>query len=154
MNRKLFPAAIAAIACVALVSCACRCPWTAARPAGVIGTVAAEAAVKDGVREITYEQFMRIRNAGEAYVLLDVLDEDSFAEGRIPGARNFPVGTIDRESAEKMLPGETPVVVYCGSFLCPASTAAAKKLSALGYTVLDYKGGIKEWTEKGNPLER
>lgn len=30
------------------------------------------------------------------------------------------------------------------------STAAAKKLGAPGYRVLDYKGGLKEWKEKGN----
>ena len=34
------------------------------------------------------------------------------------------------------------------------STAAAKKLGALGYTVLDYKGGLKEWKEKENTLTR
>ena len=33
-----------------------------------------------------------------------------------------------------------------------ASTAAAKKLSGIGYRVLDYKGGLKEWQEKGNNL--
>jgi hypothetical protein len=31
-----------------------------------------------------------------------------------------------------------------------ASTAAARKLGAPGCTVLDYKGGLKEWKEKGN----
>lgn len=45
-------------------------------------------------------------------------------------------------------------VLYCWSFLCTASTTAARKLSAMGYRVLDYKGGLKEWKEKGNPLAR
>lgn len=123
-------------------------------PAGVFDRIRLSTAERDGVREITYDQFMEIREAGEEYVLLDVLAEDSFREGHIEGARNMPVGGITKESAEKELKKDAAVVVYCGSFLCTASTAAAKKLSALGYRVLDYKGGLKEWKEKGNALAK
>ena len=35
---------------------------------------------------------------------------------------------------------------------CHVSTHAARVLSSLGYTVLDYKGGLEEWQEKGNTL--
>lgn len=122
--------------------------------AGAFDRIAAAAAQKDGVREISYAQFIEIRNSGEEYVLLDVLDEESYREGHIDGASNLPVGKITKESAERMLKKDARVVVYCGSFLCTASTSAAKKLSALGYTVLDYKGGLKEWKEKGNALAR
>jgi rhodanese-related sulfurtransferase len=31
-------------------------------------------------------------------------------------------------------------------------TQAAKKLTDLGYNVVDYKGGLKEWQEKGNKI--
>ncbi len=122
--------------------------------AGVFDRIAAAAAVKDGVREISYAQFIEIRDSGEEYVLLDVLGEDSYREGHIDGALNLPVGGITKESAEKILGKDARVVVYCGGFLCTASTSAAKKLSALGYTVLDYKGGLKEWKEKGNAPAR
>jgi rhodanese-related sulfurtransferase len=124
------------------------------KPAGVIEAITKEVKEKDGVKEITYEQLMKIRSSGDKYILIDVLAEDSYASGHIAGAKNFPVGTIDKESAEKTLPRDKYIVVYCGSFLCKASTAAAKKLGELGYRVLDYKGGLKEWQEKGNPLVR
>lgn len=102
------------------------------------------------VREISYEEFMRIRNHKEGYVLLDVLSMESFNKNHIPRAESFPLDTINKESAEKRIIKEAKVVVYCGGFGCHASTAAAKALSSLGYKVLDYKGGLEEWGGKGN----
>jgi len=108
---------------------------------------------KDGVKEISYEEFMKIRKSGEKYVLLDVLSSDSYKAGHMEGAKSFPLGDINKDSASAMLPKDTHIIVYCGSFACSASTNAAKKLIELGYTdVLDYKGGLKEWQEKGNNL--
>lgn len=118
----------------------------------VYSEVSKAAAVNGGVKEITYDQFMQIRNSGQPYTLLDVLTPDSYAEGHIDGALSFPVNTITKDAAASMLAKGSDVIVYCGSFHCGASTAAAKKLSGFGYNVLDYKGGLKEWQEKGNAL--
>lgn len=111
-----------------------------------------EANMKEGVEEITYERFMNIRKSGEKYVLLDVLSPDSYDKGHIEGAQSFPAETINKATAEKRLSKDDRIIVYCGSFQCAASTEAAKKLSGLGYNVVDYKGGLKEWQEKGNKL--
>jgi len=109
--------------------------------------------IEEGVRLITYEQFMDIRNSGEEYILLDVLSPESYNNGHIKGAISFPLDTINKENAEKLLLKDSKIIVYCASFTCHASTNAAKKLSGLGYNkVLDYKGGLKEWQEKGNQL--
>lgn len=118
----------------------------------VYSDVAAGTSLKNGVKEISYDQFMKIRNSGQDYVLFDVLTPDSYAKGHIEGARSFPVNTITKDTAAAMLTKDSGMIVYCGSFQCGASTAAAKKLSELGYKVLDYKGGLKEWQEKGNKL--
>ena len=119
---------------------------------GAFSNAADEAVLKDGVKEITYKQFMDIRDSGEKYVLLDVLSKESYAKGHISGAKSFPLDTINKTSADKILSKGDHIIVYCGSFQCTASTEGAKKLSALGYDVLDYKGGLKEWQEKGNKL--
>lgn len=111
-----------------------------------------ESHMKNGVKEISYDQFMKIMDSGEQFVLLDVLPPDSYDKGHIDGAVSFPVGTINKESAANKLSKDSKIVVYCGSFQCGASTEAAKRLSALGYNVVDYKGGLKEWQEKGNSL--
>ncbi|MFA5146938.1 MAG: rhodanese-like domain-containing protein [Candidatus Omnitrophota bacterium] len=119
---------------------------------GTFSRVTGEAAVKAGVREITYDQFMAIRGSGEGYKLLDVLSQDSYSKGHIEGAASFPLDTINETTAAGMLSKGDNIIVYCGSFQCTASTQAAGKLSGLGYNVLDYKGGLKEWQEKGNGL--
>lgn len=106
----------------------------------------------EGVKEITYDQFMKLRSSGEKYVLLDVLGPATYREGHIPGAENFPVNEINKRSAAKKLSKDSNIVVYCGSFKCMASVKAAEELTKLGYTVLDYKGGLQEWMDKGNKL--
>ncbi|MFC1667697.1 rhodanese-like domain-containing protein, partial [Candidatus Omnitrophota bacterium] len=111
-----------------------------------------EATVKEEVKEISYEQFVKLRKSSEEYILFDVLLSDSYNNGHIEGARSFPVTTITRESAEEMLSKDSKIVVYCANFHCAASTNAARVLSGLGYKVLDYKGGLKEWQKKGNKL--
>lgn len=107
---------------------------------------------KPGVREITYDQFIEIRKSGEEFILVDVLPQESYESGHIEGAISFPLETIDAFSVLERLRTEIPVIVYCGSFECNGSTIATQKLSELGFKVLDFKGGIREWQEKGNAL--
>ncbi|NQT33296.1 MAG: rhodanese-like domain-containing protein [Candidatus Omnitrophica bacterium] len=117
------------------------------------GDVCAATSEKGGVREITYEQFQKIRNSGEKYVLVDALSKESYDKGHIEGAISFPYKRIDYETAPNILSKADNIIVYCGSFECAASTKAAHRLQALGYeNVIDYKGGLKEWQEKGNEL--
>ncbi len=117
---------------------------------GVFETIYKETAVKEGVREITYGQFIRIRNSADKYILLDARSAEGYNKGHIDGAISFPDAAINEQSAKNKLEKSSKIIVYCASFSCHASTAAARMLSKLGYKVVDYKGGIKEWQEKGN----
>ncbi|MCK9554804.1 rhodanese-like domain-containing protein [bacterium] len=121
---------------------------------GVYNKVFEKTAEKNGVREITYGQFMKIRKSGEKVVILDVLGKESYESGHISGSENFSVAEINEKTAAERLNKDDKIIVYCGSFGCAASTMAAQKFERLGYTVLDYKGGLKEWQEKGNELEK
>lgn len=117
--------------------------------------VSAIAAEKGGVREITYEQFQKIRSSGEKYVLVDVLSNESYDKGHIEGAISFPCSTIDYQTAPKLLKKIDKIIVYCSGFKCSASTKAAHRLQALGYkNVVDYKGGLEEWQAKANKLAK
>ena len=104
------------------------------------------------VKEISYDQLLERKTSGKNFILADVLLAESYNKGHIPGAISFPYNTITKENANKLLAKDSEIVVYCGSFKCQASTKAAQALSALGYNVVDYKGGLKEWQEKGNKL--
>ncbi|NQT95588.1 MAG: rhodanese-like domain-containing protein [Candidatus Omnitrophica bacterium] len=119
------------------------------------GDVCSVAEEKGGVKEITYEQFQKIRKSGEGYILVDALSADSYKKGHIPGAISFPYNTIDIDSAPKLLKRTDNIIVYCGGFKCEASTKAAHRLQALGYkNVVDYKGGLEDWQAQGNSLEK
>lgn len=109
---------------------------------------------QEEVTQVTYDQFMNIRKSDKKYFIIDVLAPESYNKGHIEGAFSFPVETINRETVGKILPKDSKIITYCASFQCPASTDAAKKLAALGYDVVDYKGGLKEWQERGNKLAK
>ena len=123
-------------------------------PQGEFTKIFNKTPVTNGARIITYAQFMKIRNSDEKFVLVDVLSRDDYATGHIEGAISFPVSSITRDSALKKIPKYSNVIVYCLSSACPLSVEASCKLSSYEYKVLDYKGGLDEWQDKGNKLVR
>jgi rhodanese-related sulfurtransferase len=134
----------------------CSLAPASATPSGLTAEEqrAAEKLRADGLGFISAKELADRIATGKSPVIVDVLAPADFAQRHVKGAINIPykeVGAL----APKLLPDKTAeIVVYCGSFKCPASTAAGKALKELGYTnIRDYKGGIKEWTDKGLPAE-
>jgi rhodanese-related sulfurtransferase len=87
-------------------------------------------------------------------ILLEALNEASYRDGHLPGARLFPMASA-REQARSLSPRrDAPIVVYCASETCKNSDAVAKVLGDVGYTdVRVYKGGKADWQSAGLPLE-
>lgn len=87
--------------------------------------------------------------------LVDVRTEAEFREGHIASDK---VKNIDvkqpgfAERADQELDKGLPVAVYCRSGR--RSLDAAKQLSEHGFEVVNLKGGILEWKEKGKPVRR
>ena len=103
---------------------------------------------------ITREELKRKMEAGEGFVLIDVLSPESYGREHLPGAISLPLAQIGAASTAAIRK-DNEVVVYCGSFLCQASPTAAAKLRELGFTrVLDFEGGLADWKEAGYPMER
>ncbi len=153
-SRAMFLILIIGLSCADVFACEMCGPGKEheREAKGMFSHITEKADIKNGVKEISYEQFTAIRNSGEKHRLLDVLSTDSYGNGHIEGAESFPLEEISKGTAEMRLSQSDNIIVYCGSFKCAASTEAAKKLSSMGYNVLDYKGGLKEWQEKGNSL--
>lgn len=80
---------------------------------------------------------------GKPFILLDVRRADEYAEEHIAGAILLPNEEIGTTRPEILPDLDTPIYVYCRSGR--RSLEAAKKLAAMGYTVLDF-GGIIDWT--------
>ncbi len=103
---------------------------------------------------ITREELKRKIEAGEDFLLIDVLLADSYAREHLPGAINLPLHDIG-DATTASIPKDREVIVYCGSFACQASPAAAAKLREMGFTrVLDFEGGLADWKDAGYPMER
>lgn len=101
---------------------------------------------------LTYEEFKALLDSKTDFLLLDTRPLTSYQFGHIPKAESFPLSDISPASVEK-LSKDKLIVVYCQSASCNMSHMAAVKLKSHGFDVKDYKGGVMEWTLKGNTLE-
>ena len=96
---------------------------------------------------------MRMIEGGDRFTLLDVRPRSDYDKEHIKGARSLPLDEIEKKAGSMLSPDED-IIVYCDSFVCSASTSATKLLNRLGFrNVRDYKGGIREWKQAGQPTE-
>jgi rhodanese-related sulfurtransferase len=106
------------------------------------------------VAVLAYDEFKALIASQESFALVDARDEGSFKFGHIPGAISLPLEGLTEEKARELLDPEKLVVVYCQSSSCPISRKAAVKLLGYGFRVMDFKGGVKEWTAHGQAIEK
>ncbi len=106
------------------------------------------------VRFVTLEDILEMLANKEDFKLVEVLAEEEYAGGHIPGAINLPLEKLESLAKQKLKKTDT-IVVYCASYTCQASTKAARKLLELGYDkTLDFKGGKRWWRHAGLNLEK
>jgi rhodanese-related sulfurtransferase len=106
----------------------------------------------DQIKFISMQHLNRMLESGERFQLLDVRGAEDFEKEHIKGSRSLPLGDLD--AAKQLFKLSDTIVVYCDSFVCSASTSAAKMLSKMGFAnVRDYKGGLREWKMNGLPTE-
>ena len=85
--------------------------------------------------------------------LVDVRSNDEYIAGHIKGSLNIDLkGGIFVESANKLLPKEDTIAVYCRSGR--RSKEAAKILAEEGFKVVELNGGFNEWTESQHEIEK
>ena len=109
---------------------------------------------KNQINEISYEKLIAWQASGKKFILLDTRSKALYMVGHIKGAQSFPLSEIKVETTLNRLPKDFLIIVYCSSAMCHVSRDAARKLQDLGYAVVDYPGGVMEWTQKGNGLEK
>ena len=105
------------------------------------------------VREITIEEVRRKQEARENFVLVDVREDNEWAQGHAAGACHMGRGVLERD-VEKAIPDpNATVVLYCGGGF--RSALAADNLQKMGYrNVLSMAGGMRAWREAGLPEEK
>jgi rhodanese-related sulfurtransferase len=112
---------------------------------------------KQRVRETNVDEVkarLDRRLAGkDKFVLVDVREDGEFDADHLPGAVHLGRGIIERDIEGKYPDLQTELVLYCGGGF--RSALAADNLQKMGYTnVISMDGGIRNWREKGYPLEK
>lgn len=104
------------------------------------------------IRETTVDEVKARLERGDRFVLVDVREDNEWTKDHLPGAVHLGKGIIERDIEEKYPDLNAPLVLYCGGGF--RSAMAADNLQKMGYTsVISMDGGIREWREKGYPLE-
>lgn len=107
------------------------------------------------VKTISTEQLQQRLKQGNSLHFWNVLTDGYFKGDMIPGSRRVPLDTIGLQGSQTQPPKSEEIIVYCGGPKCPQSLQAAQKLTDLGYTnVRAYEGGLEEWKNAGNQVER
>ena len=107
------------------------------------------------VKTISTEQLQQRLEQSNSLHFWNVLTDGYFKGEMIPGSRRVPLDKIEREVSQTQSPKGEEIVVYCGGPKCPQSLQAAQRLADLGYTnVKAYEGGLEEWKNAGNRVER
>lgn len=88
-------------------------------------------------------------------VIVDTNIDEWFTGIIIPGAIRLNEDSSNELILKTIPDKEKVIITYCGSYECPASKKFAKRLIKLGYeNVLHYPGGIEEWYNAGNQIDK
>src|SRR6266849_6142539 len=93
-----------------------------------------------------------LQNGETGFIVLDARTIESYSKGHVPGAISFPYRKIDSTTVNS-LPRNKLIVTYCDGVYCNASTKAAARLSALGFSVKEMLTGMEGWKQEGYPVE-
>ena len=108
---------------------------------------------KRSIREMSIDDYLRRRDAGEPVVLVDVREDHEWEKAHLPDAVHLGKGIIERD-IEKAIPDhDAPIVCQCGGGF--RSVLVCENLQRMGYTnVWSLAGGYREWLAKGLPVEK
>ncbi len=81
-------------------------------------------------------------------LLLDVREDDEWADGHAPDAMHLPMGQVPERAAE--LPKDRTIVCIC--HVGGRSAHVAEALNRAGWTALNLVGGMIAWTNAGLPV--
>jgi len=102
------------------------------------------------ITDITIDDYQTQFTDATQYQLVDVREEDEYAEGHLPGAINIPLS--DFQSRIDEISEDSPVVLVCAKG--GRSSMAADQVAGQGYeNVYNLLGGTMEWMNKGLPIE-
>jgi rhodanese-related sulfurtransferase len=92
-----------------------------------------------------------LREKDGAYVLVDVREDNEWANGRIPGAIHVPLSRFAQMLGK--IPKDKQIIFYCQSGM--RSKSALKRAKAHGLLADSHLGGgLSEWRRHDMPISR
>jgi rhodanese-related sulfurtransferase len=88
-------------------------------------------------------ELLRKAREGEI-IVIDVRPASEFQQAHLPFARSMPLPELQARVAE--LPKDKPIVAYCRGPYCLMSADAVRLLQEQGYTALQLREGVAEWS--------
>lgn len=108
---------------------------------------------KTRVKETNVADVKRRMDAGETFLLVDVREDNEWANGHLPGAVHMGRGIIERDIETAVPDTGTKMILYCGGGF--RSALVADNLQKMGYTnVESMDGGWRGWNEAGLPTAK
>lgn len=90
-----------------------------------------------------HDELLRKARDGEV-VVIDVRPVNEYEQAHLPFARSMPLPELRSRLAD--LPKDKPIVAYCRGPYCLMSADAVQLLQEHGYTALQLRAGVNEWT--------
>ena len=106
--------------------------------------------VKTRIKEVSVTDAVARKEQGAT--LIDVREDNEWAEGHARGAIHMGRGVIERDIVHQIPDKRAEIILYCGGGY--RSALAADNLQKMGYTnVLSMAGGWTAWKEAKAPIE-
>lgn len=111
------------------------------------------AKTKREIKEMGMGQLKDKLDKKEDLVLIDVREQDEYAQGFIGGATHIPRGFLELRIENQVSDRDKEIVLYCAGG--NRSALAVKSLESMGYThVISMKEGFNGWRDGGYPVAR
>jgi rhodanese-related sulfurtransferase len=108
---------------------------------------------KKSVKETNVADVKKRMDAGENFLLVDVREDNEWANGHLPGAVHLGRGVIERDIETQVPETGTKMILYCGGGF--RSALVAENLQKMGYrNVESMDGGWKGWLGAGLPTAK
>jgi rhodanese-related sulfurtransferase len=108
---------------------------------------------KKWVKETNVADVKKRMDAGEKFLLVDVREDNEWANGHLPGAVHLGRGVIERDIETQVPETGTKMILYCGGGF--RSALVAENLQKMGYgNVESMDGGWKGWLGAGLPTAK
>jgi rhodanese-related sulfurtransferase len=108
---------------------------------------------KKRVKETNVADVKQRMEGGEKFLVVDVREDNEWANGHLPGAVHMGRGVIERDIETRVPDTSTKMILYCGGGF--RSALVVDNLQKMGYTNAEsMDGGWKGWVEAGLPTAK